>query len=193
MSGGHAAIGADADGAAGGRPSRIGMIWAQTAEGVIGAAGGMPWRLPEDMAHFVRTTTGHPVIMGRRTWESIPARFRPFAGRTNIVLTSHAATAAEVREAGALAVGTLGEALEAARGAEGSEEIWIVGGGEIYAAYEPRADTAVVTVINLEADGDTRAPQLGDRWRRTLLEPDAGWLVSATGLEYRHELWEKTP
>ncbi len=66
----------------------IGAIWAQTTNGVIGRDGGMPWSLPEDMAFFRRTTTGHPVIMGRRTWESLPERFRPLPGRTNIVVTS---------------------------------------------------------------------------------------------------------
>ncbi|MEE1620606.1 dihydrofolate reductase [Zafaria sp. Z1313] len=194
MSGAHSAQGRDAgttpDGSSG--RARIGMIWAQAGDGVIGDAGTMPWSLPEDMAHFKRTTLGHPVIMGRRTWESIPPRFRPFAGRTNIVLTSDESTAAEVREAGGIVVGSPEAALDAARAAEGSDEIWVCGGGQVYATFEPLADTIVVTVINAEIPGDTTAPRLGDGWKRTLADPDDGWLTSKTALEYRIELWEKT-
>src|SRR6186997_2452356 len=65
----------------------LGVVWAQTSTGVIGRDGGMPWRLPEDMRHFTRLTTGHPVIMGRKTWESFPDQYRPLPGRTNIVIT----------------------------------------------------------------------------------------------------------
>lgn len=174
------------------RSARIGMIWAQTVDGVIGHEGTMPWHLPEDMAHFKNTTLGHPVIMGRRTWASIPARFRPFTGRTNIVLTSDDATAAEATTAGAAVVRSLQEGLDAAAAAEGSEEVWVCGGGEVYAAYEPLADTAVVTVINIDAAGDTRAPLLSDDWTLALSEPSEGWLTAANGTEYRHDLWERT-
>lgn len=171
---------------------RIGMVWAQTTAGVIGKDGGLPWHLPEDMAHFKRTTMGHPVIMGRRTWESIPERFRPFSGRTNIVLTSDAATAAEATRAGAAVVRSLAQALEVAAGAEGSEEVWILGGGQIFAAHAEDANTAMLTIINEEIAGDTHAPALSAAWTRTMAEPEAGWLVSRTGLEYRYELWERT-
>ncbi|MDN5823168.1 MAG: dihydrofolate reductase [Micrococcaceae bacterium] len=170
---------------------RIGMIWAQTVDGVIGQGGTMPWHLPEDMKHFKHTTLGHPVIMGRRTWASIPAKFRPFAGRTTIVLTSEDRTAAEATEAGATVAGSPQEALDAAATAEGSAEIWICGGGEVYTAYEPLADTAVVTVINIEAEGDTRAPRLSPAWTLTLSEPAQGWLTAANGPEYRHALGER--
>ncbi|MGJ9404344.1 dihydrofolate reductase [Arthrobacter sp. KK5.5] len=175
------------------REPRIGMVWAQTIDGTIGNNGTMPWHLPEDMAHFKRTTMGHPVVMGRRTWESIPPRFRPFAGRTNIVLTSDAGTSADVRGAGGAVVHSPEEALETARTADGAEEIWVCGGGKVYEACEPLADTAVVTVINSAIDGDTHAPSLGQTWRKTMSDPGEGWLTSSTGLEYRFELWEKTP
>jgi dihydrofolate reductase len=72
-----------------GRP-RIGLIWAQARGGVIGKDGTMPWHLPEDLAHFKRTTLSHPVIMGRKTWESLPPRFRPLPGRANLVVTRQA-------------------------------------------------------------------------------------------------------
>ncbi|MDO4255585.1 MAG: dihydrofolate reductase [Kocuria sp.] len=70
------------------RSPLIGGIWAQTPGGVIGVDGGIPWHLPEDLKFFARTTIGHPVVMGRRTWESFPERFRPLPGRPNIVVTS---------------------------------------------------------------------------------------------------------
>ena len=65
----------------------LGVVWAQTSTGVIGKDGGMPWKLPEDLRHFSRLTSGHPVIMGRKTWESFPDKFRPLPGRTNLVIT----------------------------------------------------------------------------------------------------------
>ena len=65
----------------------VGLIWAQTRGGVIGRDNAIPWRVPEDMALFQRITAGHPVVMGRRTWDSLPARFRPLADRRNIVIT----------------------------------------------------------------------------------------------------------
>ncbi len=175
-----------------GATARIGMIWAQTVDGIIGHEGTMPWHLPEDMKHFKNTTLGHPVIMGRRTWASIPPKFRPFSGRTNIVLTSETQTASEAAEAGASVAGSPQEALDAAATADGSAEIWICGGGEVYTAYEPLADTAVVTVINTDAAGDTRAPRLSPAWTLTLSEPAQGWLTAANGTEYRHELWERS-
>lgn len=175
-----------------GTTARIGMIWAQTVDGIIGHEGTMPWHLPEDMKHFKNTTLGHPVIMGRRTWASIPPKFRPFSGRTNIVLTSETQTASEAAEAGASVAGSPQEALDAAATADGSAEIWICGGGEVYTAYEPLADTAVVTVINTDAAGDTRAPRLSPAWTLTLSEPAQGWLTAANGTEYRHELWERS-
>ena len=103
---------------------RIGMIWAQARGGVIGEAGDMPWSLPEDMARFKAITTGHPVVMGRRTWESFPARFRPLPGRANIVITTDASYEAP----GAQVVGGLEDALVlAGRLAEGGDA-WIIGG-----------------------------------------------------------------
>ena len=96
----------------------IAMIWAQTPERVIGRDGTMPWHVPEDLAHFRAHTHGHPVIMGRRTWESFPARFRPLPGRTNIVvsrtLTATEEASAELRAAGAVVGGGGGGGGEAA-------------------------------------------------------------------------------
>lgn len=162
---------------------RIGLIWAQTQEGgVIGKDGGMPWHVPEDMKHFAATTTGHPVVMGRRTWDSIPERYRPFTERTNIVVTRQPGWEA----GGAVVVHSLDEGLRAARDAEGADRVWVIGGGELFEQALPLADLAVVTILDLDVDGDTFAPQLGDGWRLGSVVPDdGGWLTSATGVPYR--------
>ncbi|KLU09519.1 dihydrofolate reductase [Kocuria sp. SM24M-10] len=165
----------------------VGAIWAQTAEGVIGRGGTMPWSLREDLAFFRRTTTGHPVIMGRRTWESFPERFRPLPGRTNIVITS--APERVVPGGGDGTVHTARsypEAVALARSSPGAERIWVIGGGEVYrqALADPRdpVTEALVTVIDLAVEGDTHAPVLGDGWTT---EPVVGPSVSRTGLGYR--------
>ena len=172
-------------------PERLGMIWAEAANRVIGLDGSMPWHLPEDMAHFKRTTMGHPVIMGRKTWESFPEKFRPLSGRTNIVITRDASTHAALSAAGATPVSSPEEALQVARASAGAEEIWVIGGGEIYATLAPKANLAIVTVINDSLKGDTTAPALDSAWTKAMSEPDTGWLKSANGTEYRIEAWER--
>ncbi|MDN3482734.1 dihydrofolate reductase [Arthrobacter sp. APC 3897] len=170
----------------------VGMIWAQTVDGVIGRDGGMPWHLPEDLAHFKNTTAGHPVIMGRRTWESFPAAYRPLPGRTNIVVSSSEALADEISPAGAVVVPTLEQALDTARHSPGgSEQIWIVGGAQLYAAAEPLADAAVVTVIDTDTAGDTYAPHLGTDWGFTAVSPADGWNTGSNGTSYRIALWTR--
>jgi dihydrofolate reductase len=88
----------------------LGLIWAQSTSGVIGRANGIPWRLPEDQARFKELTMGHTVVMGRLTWESLPAKVRPLPGRKNVVVTRQAGYAAD----GATVVGGLDEALAGA-------------------------------------------------------------------------------
>lgn len=171
--------------AVGSRPV-IGMIWAQTEDGVIGMDGGIPWHVPEDLAHFKATTTGHPVIMGRRTWESFPSTVRPLPDRTNIVVSGSA-----VDLPGAVVVDSLDAAFEAARSSPGAEEIWVIGGGRVYAEAMPRANAALVTVVESAAEGDTLAPVLGTDWALAALSPEAGWLESAKGTRYRISLWTK--
>jgi dihydrofolate reductase len=150
------------------------LIWAQAHGGVIGADGALPWHLPEDMALFRRLTTGSTVVMGRRTWESLPERFRPLPGRTNVVLTSDPEWSAD----GATRAASVAEVL-----AE-HEEPWVIGGGAVYTAFLPHADGLVVTEVDLEVDGDTWAPEIGPGWTRTARTPDGGWATSMTGLRY---------
>ncbi|MEE1782803.1 dihydrofolate reductase [Streptomyces sp. SP17BM10] len=165
---------------------RIGLIWAQTPDGVIGADNTMPWHLPEDLEHFKATTLGHPVVMGRRTWESLPPRFRPLPGRRNIVVTRNPQWAAD----GAHRAGSLEEALRLAATAPGADgETWVIGGGQLYRAAIDHADTLSVTEIDLSVDGDTRAPAIGPAW--TVAE-DHGPQTSRTGLRYRIRTYERS-
>lgn len=156
---------------------RVTLIWAQSSAGVIGRGGDLPWRVPEDLARFRELTTGHPVIMGRRTWESLPAAARPLRDRPTIVVTRRT----DYDAPGAQVVGSLPEALERARG-HGTGQVWIAGGAEIYRQAVPYATDAEVTEVDTEVDGDTYAPPLTG-WRKL----SAGeWRESRTGLAYRH-------
>jgi dihydrofolate reductase len=154
----------------------IGMIWAQSRTGVIGYNGRLPWRIPEDMVHFRDLTDGHPVIMGRRTWESLPARFRPLPGRRNLVVSrqpGYQAPAAEV-------VSSLEEAIR--RATATSRQVWLAGGQEIYAAgARGLASVAEVTDVDTDVPGDTFAPSLAG-WT---LARRGDWQVSTTGLRFR--------
>lgn len=150
------------------------LIWAQAHDGVIGADGTLPWHLPEDMALFRRLTTGSTVVMGRRTWDSLPERFRPLPGRTNVVLTSDPGWSAD----GATRAGSVEEVLA------GHDSFWVIGGGAVYTAFLPHADRLVVTEVALEVDGDTWAPAIGADWIQTARTPEDGWAESATGLGY---------
>lgn len=159
--------------------ARIGLVWAEAEGGVIGADGGMPWHVPEDLAHFKEVTTGSPVVMGRRTWESLPARFRPLPGRRNIVVTRRTDWAAE----GAERAASLGAALEAAEESR-PERVWIIGGGELFREGIRLADVLEVTELDLDVSGDTFAPDRSG-WQVVATEPSEGWHTSASGIRYR--------
>ena len=134
---------------------QIALIAAVDRNGAIGKAGALLWREPEDQKHFRRVTMGFPVIMGRKTWDSLPARFRPLPGRRNVVVTRDAAWHAEGAEASS--------SLDAALGLlAGASKAFVIGGAEIYALALPIADELVLTEIDAELDGDTYFP----RWDR---------------------------
>nr|WP_202512342.1 dihydrofolate reductase [Streptomyces sp. SID3343] len=157
------------------------MIWAQTSDGVIGADNAIPWRVPEDMAHFKATTLGHPVVMGRKTWDSLPPRFRPLSGRRNIVVTRDPGWAAE----GAERAESIARALElAAESPERTSPVvaWVIGGGEIYRAAMAYATRLSVTEVDATVDGDVYAPTPDATWTVT---EDTGWRPSTSGLRYR--------
>jgi dihydrofolate reductase len=129
----------------------VALVAAVARGGVIGRDGGLPWRLPEDMAHFREVTMGYPVVMGRKTWDSLPDRFRPLPGRRNVVVTRNPAWSEE----GAERAGSLEEALALV---EGSERVSIIGGGELFAAALRFADELLLTEIDRDVQGDTFFP-----------------------------------
>ena len=152
---------------------KLGLVYARDRNGVIGKGGVMPWHLPEDLAHFRQVTMGSPVVMGRKTWESLPPRFRPLPGRRNIVVTRNGGWDA----AGAEHAPSLAEALAAV---DSEPTVWVIGGGEIFAQALPLAHVVEMTEIDHEFDGDTYAPRLGPEWRESRRERHR----SAAGFDY---------
>ncbi len=165
---------------------RLGMVWAEAHGGVIGAAGGMPWHVPEDLAHFKEITAGAPVVMGRRTWESLPERFRPLPDRENIVLTTQKDWSAP----GAVAVDSRVGALS--RVSDGGvpqsvRRAWVIGGAQVFERFMFFADRLEVTELDLDVAGDTHAPSR-EGWR---LVDEGEWQTSRTGVRYRFLGYER--
>ncbi len=146
----------------------IALIYARAANGTIGKNGAMPWHLPEDLAHFKRLTSGCPVIMGRKTWDSLPERFRPLPGRRNIVVTRQD----DWSQNGVQRASSLPEALQMC-GRDGGT-VWVMGGAQIYAQALPLADRVEVTEIAQDFEGDAFAPVLGPEWVQTAREDHVG-------------------
>jgi dihydrofolate reductase len=155
--------------------TRINLILARAANGVIGRDGALPWHLPEDLAHFKRQTAGAPVIMGRKTWDSLPPRFRPLPGRRNIVVTRQP----DWRADGAERAASLRDALALCE-RDAAPEAWVIGGARIYAEAEPLARRAVITEIARDYEGDAWAPRFGEGWREIARESH----VAADGIPY---------
>lgn len=156
----------------------LGAIWAQSLGGVIGDGAGMPWHLPEDLKHFKQITYGHPIIMGRRTWESLPTH--PLPGRANHVLSS--------RQPGTWS-----------RGAYVSRDIpdletdaWIIGGAQVYEATIDEVDVIERTLIDVHPDVPTSravyAPRIDADFA---LARDGEWQTSETGLRYKFQRFER--
>jgi dihydrofolate reductase len=146
------------------------IVAAVARNGVIGAGGGLPWRLPDDLRLFKETTLGHVLVMGRRTYESIG---RPLPGRTTVVLTRQEDWSPGVDDI--VVAHDVEEALERARSLD--DEVFVVGGGELYAAALPYADTLAITFVEQEPHGDTWFPEVDwDDWRETAREPGDGWV-----------------
>ncbi|MBL0943524.1 MAG: dihydrofolate reductase [Hydrogenophaga sp.] len=161
---------------------RLNLIYARAANGVIGKDNALPWHLPEDLAHFKRHTLGAPVLMGRKTWDSLPPRFRPLPGRQNTVLTRDAQWRAE----GAQRAGSLPEALALCGDAP---EIWVIGGAELYREALPHAQRAVVTEIAQAFEGDAFMPALGPEWTETAREAH----TAANGLPFAFVTYVRKP
>jgi dihydrofolate reductase len=135
---------------------RLAFVVAVSRNGVIGRDGGLPWRLPSDLKRFKAITMGKPIIMGRKTWESLPRK--PLPGRENIVVTRQS----EYQAPGAHVVASIGEALTLAE-SFGAEEIAVIGGGEIYQSLFDRADRLYLTEVDLETEGDTYFPSINPK------------------------------
>ena len=151
------------------------LIFARAANGVIGYHNTLPWHLPEDMAHFKRTTLDCPVIMGRKTWDSLPSKFRPLPGRLNVVVTRQA----DWQASGAQRAGSMVLAMQLCA-EQATSDAWVIGGAQIYAQAIPLASTAVITEIEAAFEGDAFAPTFGPSWEETTRERHA----AANGLHY---------
>jgi dihydrofolate reductase len=157
----------------------VGLIWAQSTSGVIGRDGTIPWHLPEDLARFKTLTMGHTVVMGRRTWDSLPARFRPLPGRRNVVLTRNRGFDAP----GAEVVGSIDDAID--------DQTWVIGGSEIYHLALPAATRCEVTEVEIDLrleDDDALAPVLDESWTGT----SGDWHDSTSGLRYRFHSFQRS-
>jgi dihydrofolate reductase len=137
--------------------SEVALVVAHAANRVIGRDGGLPWHLPGDLARFKALTTGATVLMGRRTWESLPDAVRPLPGRRNLVLSRDGGFSAP----GAERFASLEDALAAAV----ADRVFVIGGEAVYAAALPVADRVLATELEAEVEGDARFPELGDGWR----------------------------
>lgn len=162
------------------------LIAAMGRRNVIGrevdGVGTLPWHLPEDMKHFRELTTGKPVIMGRKTWESLPERFRPLPGRLNLVVTRNAAYVAP----GATVVGSVEDALAACGAAP---EAFVIGGAELYRQAMALADALEITEVGIDVpDGDAFFPVIAPEvWREASRTSN----VAANGLAYSFVLYKR--
>jgi dihydrofolate reductase len=132
---------------------RITLVAAVARNGVIGADGDLPWRIPEDLAFFKRTTMGHPLVMGRATFDSIG---RPLPGRRSIVITR----TRNWRHDGVEVAGSMPVALDLAAAGRGGDEVFVIGGGQIYRLAMPLADRLLITEVEVEPEGDVTFPDI---------------------------------
>ena len=151
--------------------------------GVIGRGGAIPWRIPEDAQRFRTLTMGHPVVVGRRTWDSLPDRFRPLPGRRNVVVTRNRAWHAD----GAERAGSVADAL---RLLDHAPQVFVIGGAELYAKALPLADELLLTEIDAEVEGDTFFPS----WDRAAFQEESREQhVSETGIPFSFVRYLRRP
>jgi len=167
----------------------LNLIYARAKNGVIGSNGTMPWHLPEDLAHFKKLTMGCTVLMGRKTWESLPPAFRPLPGRVNVVVTRQSNWQAK----GAQIAHSLTQALSICKqiGIQTNTQnkpVWVMGGAQIYQEALPFAQRAYVTEIDAEYAGDAYAPVLSEQeWQEQEREKH----VNAAGLSYSFVMYQR--
>ncbi|MCC0091024.1 type 3 dihydrofolate reductase [Aeromonas veronii] len=161
---------------------KISMIAAMAHDRVIGKDNQMPWHLPADLAHFKRITLGKPILMGRKTFESIG---RPLPGRRNLVISRNPDYQAE----GIEVVGSVEAALALLAGSS-VEELMVIGGGHLYAEMLPSADCLYLTRIDLAVEGDTRFPAFDDgQWQR--IECESHPADEKNPHPYSFEIWQR--
>jgi dihydrofolate reductase len=160
----------------------LNLIFARSRNGVIGKDNTLPWHLPEDLAHFKQTTFGQPVLMGRKTWESLPPKFRPLPGRTNIVVTRQTNWHAE----GAVVAHSIEDAVQHC---PPDSQVWVIGGAEVYAQAMPLAARAVMTEIDADFEGDAFAPTFDSSWKET----ERTSHTATNGLRYSLVTLTRTP
>ena len=160
----------------------LNLIFARSRNGVIGKDNTLPWHLPEDLAHFKQTTLGQPVLMGRKTWESLPSKFRPLPGRTNIVVTRQTNWQAD----GAVMAHAIEDALQLC---PADAQVWVIGGAEVYAQAMPLATRAVVTEVDADFEGDAVAPTFDGSWQEIERPPH----TAANGLRSSLVTLTRTP
>ncbi len=145
---------------------------------------GLLWHIPEDLQRFKKLTTGHPVIMGRKTWESLPEKFRPLPERTNIVVTRDAS----YHRAGALITDSVEKAFSIAKSAPGGEEVFVIGGGEIYALALPYTDRLCLTLVDDNTPGDVLFPPYEKEFNKETSRKEN---ISKTGIHFVWSTLEK--
>jgi len=165
--------------------TKIGLIWAQTPNRVIGSDNTIPWHLSEDLQHFNQITSGSTVVMGKSTWFSLPEKFRPLPNRRNLVLSSDLS----LDVAGAESFSS----LENAFASVDTEWAWVMGGQRVYESTLMYADRLEITTVNLpELTGDTFAPTIPYDFTKIDGNPkDADWFLSKNGIEYRFETYTR--
>lgn len=154
-----------------------------TGTRAIGKDNALLWHLPDDLKRFKELTSGHPVIMGRKTWESLPQMYRPLPGRTNIVVTRQEG----YKAGGASVVDGLSDAFLAAQDAQGADETFVIGGAQVYAEALPYANRLYLTLIDDEKEGDTFFPPYEKEFTKIISDESREW----NGLKYRWVNLEK--
>ncbi|HYF29233.1 MAG TPA: dihydrofolate reductase [Candidatus Paceibacterota bacterium] len=162
----------------------ISLVVALGHNNVIGKDNGLLWHLPDDLKRFKMLTLGHPVIMGRKTWESLPERVRPLPGRTNIVVTRDE----NYRADGALVARSIEDAFELAKASPGSEEICVIGGGEIYRLALPHATRLYLTLVDDPTPGTVTFPDYAEFTKEVEREEHSESGINYTWLRLDREL-----
>jgi dihydrofolate reductase len=158
----------------------LALIAAVARNGAIGKGNALLWHEPQDQQHFRRTTMGCPVVMGRKTWDSLPAKFRPLPGRRNIVVTRNPQWHAE----GAEAAGSLDNALALVAD---EPKVFVIGGGELYTLALPRADELVLTEVDADFDGDVFFPP----WQQDFTQVSREMHQSAGGTRFAYATYRR--